>query len=224
MNKRYQAFTPSTIAPRLTKLSVGTLSLIVWLSGCAAELEDADEFQTKIRPGLGASGVVLAKGDKTDNSVAPQQPTDVNPAPSSGVAPQTTATVAPQDSTSSDTSTSDAPSTGVSAECADAPTRILQEKCDGIACHGSPGTPATAFSDIASTTDPMNLLDVPALYTCSSKMLIDSQNPADSAILSAVQSAGHCSGGRMPSGGPYLSDDEIRCLTEWVNAVASGAI
>ena len=205
--------------------------LLAWatsllLGGCAAELEDPAQYTTRVRPGVGASGVLPPQGNDTPNvqpTVSPQQTTGVDPdqtdeettsSPTTSVSP--TSSVAPSPSVS--------PSSGLSAECADVPTRILQGKCAGSACHGTPDTPAAGFSDIASTTDPMHLLDVPAKFTCSSKMLIDSQNPADSAILSAVEADGHCSGGQMPSGGPYLTEDEVSCLTEWVNAVASGAI
>lgn len=170
---------------------------------CAAELEDADEFQTRVRPGAGASGVRLAQ----DTSAPDNDKTSGSP----------TSGTTSGDSTGGD-STTDV------ADCGDVPTRILQAKCSGAACHGSPGAPTELYSDIASSTDPMHFLDVPAKYTCSAKMLIDSETPADSALLSVVQANGHCSGGQMPSGGPYLSAEDISCLTEWVNAVASGAI
>lgn len=193
--------------------------------GCAAELEDPEQYTTRVRPGLGASGVTVAQDGKPVDPNPTVQPT-VSPQNSTSAEPDesddTTSSVSP--TTSVAPATTVTPSSGVSAECADVPTRILQGKCAGTTCHGEPGSPAAAFSDIASTTDPMNLLDVPAKFTCSSKMLIDSANPADSAILSAVDADDHCSGGQMPSGGPYLTADEVSCLTEWVNAVASGAI
>lgn len=84
--------------------------------------------------------------------------------------------------------------------------------------------PTEFYSDLVSSTDPMRLVDTPAKFTCSSKMLIDSQNPADSALLSVVQANGHCSGAQMPFGGPYLSAEDVSCLTQWVTAVANGAI
>jgi hypothetical protein len=215
-----QASARLVLASILTAVASGLL-----LIGCAAELEEQEAYTTRVLPGVGASGVTAARG------VAPNQ---VEPGVQPAVSPQGTADVEPGGTSENSSSVAPSPSVapasevspsaGVSAECADVPTRILQGKCAGPSCHGSPGMPTQFFSDIASSTDPGHLLNVPAKAPCQSKMLIDGDNPADSAILSAVQAADHCSGGQMPSGGPYLTDDEIRCLTEWVNAAATGAI
>jgi hypothetical protein len=188
--------------------------------GCAGELEDAEQYVSSVGSGLGAAGVLPKQGSKTDPDVEPVSPLpSVNPQQSDNESSdEETSSVAPSPSVSPS-------SGGLSAECADVPTRILVSKCGGDSCHGSPGMPSFAFSDLVSTTDPAILLNVPAKSTCASKMLIDGDNPADSAILSAVQAEGHCSGSRMPfNGPPYLSTDEISCLTEWVNAVAAGEI
>jgi hypothetical protein len=185
---------------------------------CAGELDDPEQYTTRVRPGLGASGVTPPRGIQADTSDPPVQPS-VSPQQTSVSPAQTTGSTA-----TSDTTSNVAPTTGVSAECADAPTRILEAKCDGGGCHGTADTPSTSYSNLASSSDPMTLLDVPAKFTCADKMLIDSKNPAESAILSVIQASGHCSSSQMPFLGPYLSTAEVDCLTEWVNAVASGAL
>jgi hypothetical protein len=103
--------------------------------------------------------------------------------------------------------------------------RVFQTRCAGASCHGEPGVPAAAYSDFVNPTDlPAAVKDVAAKSNCGSLKLVDSQNPTNSALLKVITATPQpCVSLQMPVGTP-LSTADAACVTEWVNAVASGAI
>lgn len=175
------------------------------LASCSdGDLEDKDVYATQVTTGLGPKGVTRPQG------------TGQAPAPT----PQPSAPPTPPD-----TPTPPTPGGGLSAACADIQTRIFQTRCDGAACHGEPGSPSAAYSDFINPTDlAAAVRDVPAKGNCGSYKLVDSQDPTNSALLRVItQTPQPCVSLQMPVGDP-LSAEDAACMTEWVNAVASGAI
>lgn len=182
--------------------------------GCSdGDLEDKDVYATQVTTGQGAKGVTKPLGSG-QNPPTPNPPA-VTPTPPATSSPTTAPT----------TSTPPTPSGGLSEACTDVQTRIFQTRCDGAACHGEPGVPAAAYSDFVTPTDlPAAVRDVPAKSGCSSMKLVDTQNPANSALLKVITATPQpCVSLQMPVG-DALSAADAACVTEWVNAVASGAI
>lgn len=107
------------------------------------------------------------------------------------------------------------------------PTPIFMADCNLSICHGgTPSSPPPTGLDLASISDPMelgrSLLDrAPAYATgcapTNPEWLIDSQNPADSLMLTKLRGAGFECGSAM---GP-VSADELRCVEQWVQFVVA---
>lgn len=191
-------------------------------AGCSdGDLDDKDVYTNQVTPGLGAKGVTAPQGSGQTPGVTPNPPSNPPPPPAT-TTPSTPPTTPPTPPTGTPPTP---PSGGLSEECADIQTRIFQMRCDGASCHGEPGSPALAYSDFVTPTDlAAAVKDVPAKGNCSSLKLVDSQNPANSALLKVIlQTPQPCVSLQMPVGDP-LSAADAACMTEWVNAVASGAI
>jgi hypothetical protein len=55
--------------------------------------------------------------------------------------------------------------------------------------------------------------------------LVDSANPGNSALLKVIGTDYiPCTSSQMPAGQNPLTADEVACVSEWVNAVASGQL
>lgn len=200
-----------------------------FLSACAAELEDGDAYVDEVTPGIGATGVNNCDYLDCPNqqpmppgtSVQPDavQPSTVqpgNPMPSM-TAPDTVNP--PVNPTTEPVAPTGAPI--LSAECMDVPTRIFAASCDSSSCHGAGALATDLVSDPAML--PERLRDRPAVAAgCNGDPLIDSSNPEASVLLRSLTDA-YCTSVPMPLG-PPLTDDELRCVTEWVQAVAAGEI
>lgn len=207
-----------------------------FLSACAAELEDGDAYVDEVTPGIGATGV-----NNCDYLDCPnQQPTP----PGTSVQPDTVQpdTVQPNtvqpgnpmpSMTAPDTvnppvnpTTEPVAPTGapiLSAECMDVPTRIFAASCgDGAGCHGA-GSPWTDLvSDLPNL--PERLRDKPAFAVgCNGDPIIDSANPEASVLTRSLTEDDRCTFTTMPVSGT-LTADEVRCVTEWAQAVAAGEI
>lgn len=182
---------------------------------CSGDLADKEEYVSKVDLGQGAKGVT---GPQDNGQSPPAQP----PTPQPPTPPTGTPSTPPPATTTPPTPP---PAGGLSAACADVQTRIFQAKCVGGACHGEPGVPAAVYTDFVNPTDLAQAVkDVPAKANCGSMKLVDSAAPQNSALLKVITSTPQpCVSFQMPVGTP-LTTDEVACVTEWVNAVASGAI
>lgn len=189
------------------------VALLTLVSCSDGDLEDKEVFATQVTTGVGPKGVTAPQGSGTPNPTPPPPNTTTPPPPATTSGPTPPNPPPP------------APGGGLSAACADIQTRIFQTRCDGAACHGETGSPALAYSDFVTPEDlPAAIRDVPAKGNCSSLKLVDSQNPANSALLKVITQAPQpCVSLQMPVGDP-LSAADAACVTEFVNAVASGAI
>lgn len=201
---------------RIRALVSHALPAAALLLSCSdGDLEDKESYTNQLTPGLGAKGVTRPQGSGQTPNPAPTNP----PAPSTDTPPTNT----PPPATTGTPPTP--PSGGLSAACADVQTRIFQMSCDGSVCHGEPGNPAGTYSDFVTPTDlAAAVRDVPAKGNCGSLKLVDTQNPANSALLKVITATPQpCVSTQMPVGQPLSAADQA-CITEWVNAVASGAI
>lgn len=216
VSPRITAPLPRLLSSVVVRSSVALLSssALLCVAGCASsDLEDKDVYATQVEPGLGAKGVTKPQGTGQTPAMPGTTPTPPPPA----TTPATPPTTPPTPPTP--------PSGGLSAACADIETRIFKTRCDESFCHGSPGSPAAAYSDFVNPTNlAAAVKDVPAKGNCSNLKLVDSQNPANSALLKVILPTPQpCVSTQMPVGDP-LSAADAACMTEWVNAVASGAI
>lgn len=171
-------------------------------AACSGELDDQETFQTQVQEGLGAKGVTRAGGSGPGPTAGP---TTSTPTPTPNVPP---------------------PSSGLSANCADIEQRIFKTKCAGAACHGEPGNPPPFYSDLV-TPEQLGpaVKDVQGQLGCTSMKLVDSANPGNSALLKVITPDHRpCTSSQMPSGLAALTDEEVACVTEWVNAVAAGTL
>lgn len=180
--------------------------------GCSGDLEDKELYETQVTEGLGAKGVSRPLPTGMSTVPAPAATTSTpNPTPTgTGVSPTPTSP----------------PAGGLSAACADIEDRVFKTKCAGGGCHGEPGAPATFYSDLGSQENLAPAVrDVPAKGGCTSMKLVDSANPSNSALLKVISTDYiPCTSSQMPVGSSALTAEEVACVTEWVNAVASGAL
>ncbi|MBM4364029.1 MAG: hypothetical protein FJ104_15220, partial [Deltaproteobacteria bacterium] len=93
----------------------------------------------------------------------------------------------------------------------------LTSSCAGRFCHAAE-TPA-ADLDLASPGVEARLVGVGS--SCGGIPLIDPANPAESFLLQKLTAIEPACGVPMPLGGE-LPPDSVRCLEQWVYAVAAG--
>lgn len=204
---------PSTCSN--ARLARAALLLPLWAFaplGCSGDLEDKELYETQVTEGLGAKGV------------SRPLPTGMSPVPTP---PATTnAPNPPPTGMGTNPSPTSPPAGGLSAACADIEQRVFKTKCAGGGCHGEPGAPATFYSDLGSQDNLAPAVrDVPAKGGCTSLKLVDSANPSNSALLKVISTDYiPCTSSQMPVGSSALNAEEVACVTEWVNAVASGAL
>lgn len=214
-----KTFAASAIRP--LALAIAPLAATCVVLACSGDLADREEYETKVDVGLGAKGVTAPQGSGQSPPAQPPTTPPVTPPVTPSTPPPTTTPPPP-----ATTPVTPPPAGGLSAACADVETRIFQMRCDGGSCHGEPGVPAAVYSDFVNPTNLAQAVkDVaPKTTNCSSMKLVDSANPANSALLKVIMSTPQpCVSFQMPVGDP-LSADDMACVTEWVNAVASGAI
>ncbi|HEY5960428.1 MAG TPA: hypothetical protein VIV60_27935 [Polyangiaceae bacterium] len=108
----------------------------------------------------------------------------------------------------------------------------MQISCSGITCHGSVGQPAKYNTDFfnppSGKTIEQVLIGKAANYTlvadpsaCPSdhpELLVNPTTPSESLILKKIKGTQSC-GVRMPNAKSTLSQDQIACFVDWVNAM-----
>ncbi|MEZ4254141.1 MAG: hypothetical protein R3A78_00270 [Polyangiales bacterium] len=87
--------------------------------------------------------------------------------------------------------------------------------CQGAACHDGVSPP-----DL-SGADPFAALMGMTSVTCGGRPYIDTADPQNSVIYDKMANDAPCSGGRMPSGGPKLTDAQLNCVLEAIAAQAN---
>ncbi len=97
------------------------------------------------------------------------------------------------------------------------PLAVLATSCTGGFCH-SAESPAAGL-DLASPGVETRLVAVGS--SCGAIPLVDPVNPADSYVLQKLTAIEPVCGVPMPLGGS-LAPDALRCLQQWVYAVAAG--
>lgn len=111
---------------------------------------------------------------------------------------------------------------------------ILQTSCSGLACHGSPGQPAKYYTDFfnppAGKSLEETLLGKAADYSIVSssgscpvddpELLINPEAPDESLMLKKIQGT-HACGLKMPNSKSELTQEQIDCFADWVNAITA---
>jgi len=91
---------------------------------------------------------------------------------------------------------------------------LVMMKCAGASCHGGP-TASTGL-DLTSPSLAMRVQGRTASGACSDKLLVDKDNPAESALYQRV--TGSDCGVRMPLGGT-LTPAEQACFLSWIEGL-----
>lgn len=90
---------------------------------------------------------------------------------------------------------------------------LMQTKCGTAACHGGPDS--STILDLVSDGLAARLQGMPGSDSCSTNLMIDPANPAQSVLYLRV--SGTSCGVRMPLGGTALSGDEQACVLSWID-------
>lgn len=91
---------------------------------------------------------------------------------------------------------------------------LVQMKCGNASCHGAPAT--NTGLDLTSPSLAMRVAGRKGPSACASKLLIDTENPKQSALYLKV--TGTSCGSQMPLGGT-LSASEQACVLSWLEAL-----
>lgn len=112
------------------------------------------------------------------------------------------------------------------------PPQLFISSCSSVACHGDVNNPMPPLNtDLVSPGLVERLLDVPASYdqvtdnaSCpvdSPELLIDSQNPERSLLLTKLEGT-HACGEQMPYFDDPLDQNAINCVRTWINEIVAG--
>ena len=146
-------------------------------------------------------------------------------------------TAAATDAASSDTAVTDndAAEDANAADTApppDAPT-VEEVTCDpiGVSAQERMATRcATDFCHSAETSLASLNLDPPDIAarvygvpstTCSGRLIIDPERPEESFLLNILSESPDCDRPRMPIAGTPFTEDEVQCVTEWIEALVA---
>ncbi len=89
---------------------------------------------------------------------------------------------------------------------------LMQTKCGSAACHGGVGS--STLLDLTTDGLAMRLQGFQGSGSCANMLMVDPQNPAQSALYLRV--SGTSCGVRMPLGGMALSSEEQECILQWI--------
>jgi mono/diheme cytochrome c family protein len=106
-------------------------------------------------------------------------------------------------------------SSGQSAGLSAIQTQIFTPKCVG--CHGN--VIKQAGLNLASGSSFSNLVNVKSTETLLT--LVIPSDPDGSYLLHKLEGRAGIAGERMPKGGPFLSSDEVKTVSQWI---ADGAL
>ena len=91
---------------------------------------------------------------------------------------------------------------------------LIQAKCGNAGCHGGPS--AGSGLDLTSASLAMRVATRKGAGACSSKLLVDKENPEQSVLYRKV--SGIDCGSQMPLGGS-LTADEQECVLSWIDGL-----
>jgi hypothetical protein len=91
---------------------------------------------------------------------------------------------------------------------------LVQAKCGNASCHGAPAS--STGLDLTSPALAMRVAGRKGPSACSNNLLIDTANPARSALYLKVTSM--TCGSQMPLGGS-LTPSEQACVLSWIEAL-----
>jgi len=192
----------------MKRTGLPALIVIALLIGCAAELENPEDFMNPGGVGGGGAGCGGATGGAC-------------PVPIAGCGGATGGMCPGGCGGATGGSCGD---TGVPPPC-DAPTLVFNVPdtmggCQGALCHQNVFPPELHTPGVAARLLDINAALCPNTVTPIPKY-IDSANPANSFILNKVQAAMPTCGAPMPyMPNTALSAEKLACLVEWVNSVA----
>ena len=106
-------------------------------------------------------------------------------------------------------------SSGENARLSAIQTQIFTPKCVG--CHGN--AVKQAGLNLASGSSFSSLVNVKSTET--SLTLVSPSDPDGSYLLHKLEGRAGIAGERMPKGGPFLSSDEVKTVSQWI---ADGAL
>ena len=106
-------------------------------------------------------------------------------------------------------------SSGQNAGLSAIQTQIFTPKCVG--CHGN--VVRQAGLNLASGSSFLSLVNVKSTET--SLALVIPSDPDESYLLHKLEGRAGIAGERMPKGGPFLTSDEVKAVSQWI---ADGAL
>ena len=91
-------------------------------------------------------------------------------------------------------------------------SQIFSQRCTG--CHS--GSAPAAGMNLSSATAHAALVNVPSVQRGGAVRVIPG-NADGSYIIQKLRGEAGIVGQRMPAGGPFLSDDQINLIRQWIN-------
>jgi hypothetical protein len=104
------------------------------------------------------------------------------------------------------------------AGCPDIPSTLLVPTCGITGCHGAKSPQAGL--DLASPGVEDRLVDRTASTGCADGIYVPKVNPTSGVFYQKLTDSPPC-GSRMPFTGNALTDAQLACVANWVNAIAS---
>jgi hypothetical protein len=105
--------------------------------------------------------------------------------------------------------------TGGTVAACDAPTKIFKATCGTSSCH-DPG--ATAPDLITAPVQNALIGKKATQEACAGMNFVDPSGPVSGSVLMKRLMGGTC-GLQMPLVPPYLTPDQIQCVSEWLTSV-----
>jgi hypothetical protein len=174
---------------------------------CAGELDRSQRYSTTDTPAARDAG---SPGAPSAGRAQPAAP----PAVDAGVAPTGVHEPSPSDD-ERDAGKAEAPAADSGSPAAVAAAcdfrGLMQQKCSGAGCHGAA---AATGLDLVSAMLPQRAMAQYGKQSCTDKLLIDTQTPAQSKLYLKV--SGSSCGVRMPIGSD-LSESEQACVLSWID-------
>jgi hypothetical protein len=191
------------------------VALLVALSGCAGELEDADSYTVRVAA-RGGSGGAAAGGR---GGSGPALPSAGRPAANGGGAGSSGGAggagvggARAGGSGGGMAIASDDRDAGAGTEQACDFPGLMQAKCGSSGCHGGPG--AATGLDLTTPMLAMRAAGRMGSGSCTDKLVVDKDDPRESKLFLKV--SGTTCGSQMPVGGAPLNLDEQACVLSWI--------
>jgi hypothetical protein len=198
-----------------------TTVLVLTLSGCAGELDNAQDYGTRTpvsessvsrTPEAGRGTVAGAGGSKTPQAGRASESTS-KPAMNMNASMNMSSNM-PRDGGGEDAGVGEDKPMQTAMPAASAACdfgALMQAKCGNPSCHGAPAS-GTGL-DLTTAMLAMRADGRKGKGTCTDKLLVDTDNPRESKLYLKV--SGNSCGSQMPLGG-MLTQDEQTCVLNWI--------